>query len=981
MVREDILLKPVVKNYEDYFYTVLWPRGFEARGDDAMTGADGLAMPDDTQRAQETPGEWHFQEVANSYAEAVERHAASRGIASAAVQFIQNTRDVVGAALSVSPPAALAWAGICMVILPIIVNHSEQIAAKQVGFSYVMSRFAWYSHVIDLLNRDYWKSQHSFTALQRGIRAEIVVLYKLLIEYQLRAYYAYCRPLTTISRDIVKLDDWTGMISAIKSTEKGLQDYMDLNFDHHLLEKLHTISKEAHRKQRGDILRKFKFPDEIPYQVYQAYLDSIESPHDGTGLGVFAHPQFINWATAYTGALVLTGIPGSGKSVFAKAMLTKLPQLRPTAVCSFFFKDGRGQNTAAAAICRVLDELFSARIELVDTIDSKVEHLLPQEVRYNLDLLWTVLMDATRDLEPGAVTVVLDAVDECEPESAAKLYNKLSAYLRVSTPTPRVKFFITTRPFTSPHQPQHAVTIKMNEDQHCLRYLSKDIERVVAWRFEHFARICIHDEVLKQELVDLIRPRAERTYLFVKLLFDCLELRIRDGLPRMPRDWISSFKTLPTTVKEAYLKFLGRVRETHRHDVKVMLQIVAASARPLTVRELNIALNIKDCRTGSADGLGLQAEEFFRDWIVDAGRYFLDVYDGRVYFIHQTAKDYLLADSSDKTCVKPDWLGDFSVASCNGALADSCITYLNLPFAAKSRFRESNLIVDDAESITKTSDHHLWSLDELAFSNYATMHWQKHVWDGQIPVQSLWEPGAAPTDESISPLKALESRFVVSDHNWSPLPRIPKISIEAINTTERLARSLRSLATFRTIKALTNYRHYSPLPMDWFSIRIFNKDITHGDVSFNRLQVYHGDMVSYVISNRLETAPVHMHMLSLNASWSIGTLLWNVRIPPLGERTGELTMTIPRKVNDDDPNEIEDMIIIIFSVDWLCGERFRSAAEWLKSIYTPPILITPERQHQSVSTWLPFVPPPNWQVRYFTVQTVQRGRSDSESGY
>lgn len=157
-----------------------------------------------------------------------------------------------------------------------------------------MSRLPWYGQVIDLLNRDYWKSQHSFNALQESIRDEIVVLYKLLIEYQLRAYYTYCRRFSTISRDIMKLDDWAGMVAEIKETEARLQGYIDLNFDQHLLEKLHTISEDAIRKQRNDMLHKFKFPEELPYEVYQAYFDGIESPEDGTGHGVLSHPLFLD---------------------------------------------------------------------------------------------------------------------------------------------------------------------------------------------------------------------------------------------------------------------------------------------------------------------------------------------------------------------------------------------------------------------------------------------------------------------------------------------------------------------------------------------------------------------------------------------------------------------------------------------------------------------------------------------------------------
>lgn len=150
------------------------------------------------------------------------------------------------------------------------------------------------------------------------------------------------------------------------------------------------------------------------------------------------------------------------------------------------------------------------------------------------------------------------------------------------------------------------------------------------------------------------------------------------------------------------------------------------------------------------------------------------------------------------------------------------------------------------------------------------------------------------------------------------------------------------------------------------------------EASFRNIRVQHGDTISYVISNKLRAAPVHLHMLSLNASWSIGTLLWNARIPPMGERSGDITMVIPRKINDNDEDAIEDTIIVIFCVGEQSADRFRSVAEWLRRIYLPPVVLSPGRRSQSVPTWLPFVPPPNCQVRQFTIKTAPRDNGSNQ---
>ncbi|SPQ26440.1 548b9f0d-7290-4e60-957b-ee2b088f12f2 [Thermothielavioides terrestris] len=996
-VKSDETLKPLVKNYEELYIT-LGTGGLlgSRRSSRVMKEPDN----DDDERSGSV-GEC-FTRLAQEHLELARQDAANQGIVSSAVQFIQKTKEAVGLALAASPPASLAWTGICTIVLPIIVNHAEQIAARESGFAYVMSRFTWYGQVLDLLNREYWTSPQSFSALRNAIHDEIVALYKLLIEYHLRAYYTFCRPLATISRDFLKLDDWNHMISEIKESEKRLEEYMSLNYEQHLLDKLHTLSKDALHKQRIETILKFKFPDDLPYSVYQAYLDSIDSPQDGTGAGVLTHPDFINWASGESGVFILEGIPGSGKSVLSKSLLTELPKWRDTYVCAFFFKDnGKGQNAAPTALCRVLDELFREQPDLVDTISPRIDHLLPEEVRCNFDLLWNVLEEATRDCEPGSVTVILDGFDECEPDSATKLCAKLREYF--AGPSPRLKFFLTTRPLVSAPEltdVSSVIVLKLEEDPHCRRHISKDIERVVMARFDGFALKCIQDAALRRELLELVRPKEDRTYLYVKLLFDYLELRMRDGMPRVPRGWVDIFRTLPATVKEAYVGFLNRVRENQREDVRRLFQIVLAAARPLTVREVNIALNIRDLPNGSQHGLGLQNEGCFRNWILDACKYFLDVYNGRVYFIHQTAKDFLLSGPGENGHSKPDWLGNFTMQTCHCGLATSCILYLSLPLRTRSRFIGFDAPAESAD------DYHLWDANELEFATYAQLFWHSHVrgmlgssegpepttpdfmtelrpWYQKVLTAVLlsppWSGANQAQGQALRVVTVNGTHLRIADLKGSPLPWLPCVPINATDAAERLAAALRSLATFQTIRSLAEYQYYSPVQPDWFSARLFKKN-GPADHTTDKLELFNGDSIRYVVSNRTNCHPAHVHMLSLNASWTVGVLLWHVHVPPRQQRTGELSMALPRRVNADDPTEANDTVLVIFCVGEQCAERLTTASEWFKSIHVPPVWLDPEKAEIEVPVRPFFVPPPNWLVKRFSIRTLPRLRSGSEEG-
>ncbi|KAK4142665.1 uncharacterized protein C8A04DRAFT_29617 [Dichotomopilus funicola] len=950
-VKCDESLQPLVSNYEKLFAAATKGKTTTHRRP-SFVQLDPAS--DDDERS--SIGEHGFTRLAQEHVEMVRKESAHQGIVSSAIQFIQKTRDVVGLALSASPPASLAWTGICTIVLPVIVNHAEQIAARESGFAYVMSRFTWYGQVLDLLNREYWKSPQSFSALRHSIYDEIVALYKLLIEYHLRAYYTYCRPLTTLSRDILKLDDWECMLSEIKESEKRLEEYMTLNYEQHLLDKLHTLSEDALHKQRIETLLKFKFPDDLPYAVYQAYLDSIDSPQDGTGAGVLTHPSFVAWAANSSGAFILEGIPGSGKSVLSKCLLTELRKWRNTTVCGFFFKDnGKGQNASTTALCRVLDELFREQPHLVDGVSYRIDHLLPEEVRCNFDLLWDVLEEATQDCDPGSVTVVLDAFDECDLDSGTKLCQKITHYL--ANPEARIKFFLTLRPPVSASplmSSPHATILRLEEDPHCLRHISKDIEQVVVARFDGFALRCIQDPALRQELLEMIRPKEDRTYLYVKLLFDYLDLKLRDGIPRVPRGWIEVFKKLPATVKEAYVGILSRVRESQRDDVKRLFQLVLAATRPLTLQEINVALNIRDLPNGSKHGLGLQDEGCFRSWILDACKYFLDVYNGRVYFIHQTAKDFLLAGSGDNGHRKPDWLGEVTMQGCHKIMAESCILYLSLPLSVPSRFKG---VDNPSES---TVEYHRWDYAELTFANYAHFFWHHHV--HQVVA------GDQPD------VNQLNLRITEDLRKWyQGMLLMPQIQVNVPDILQRLAALVRAVATFHAVRSLTRYQPHSPLPAEWFTVRFFNKTSgQHHNEKGRQLQSHDGDTLSYVITNRTEIHPAYVHMLSLNSSWRINTLLWNVRVPPRQQRTGDLTMLLPPKVREDDPQDAEDIIIVIFCVGEQFSEQMVSSTEWLRSLYVPPVLLDPGAKAGEVPVWPFFVPPPNWVIKHISVRTVPR---------
>jgi Cdc6-like AAA superfamily ATPase len=178
------------------------------------------------------------------------------------------------------------------------------------------------------------------------------------------------------------------------------------------------------------------------------YLDRIEQPHDGTNQGLLEHPIFRQWAAADTGILILTAHPGSGKTVIAKHMVEELPRWRNTHVSSFFFKDNNtGQNKPTVALCNVLSELFRHSRHLVDKIEDDLERIDKDRLRSSVKALWSILEKSSHDIAPGSITVVLDAMDECDPRQGQELLRILDQYFNQADH--RIKLLLTTRPLES----------------------------------------------------------------------------------------------------------------------------------------------------------------------------------------------------------------------------------------------------------------------------------------------------------------------------------------------------------------------------------------------------------------------------------------------------------------------------------------------------------------------------------------------------
>jgi hypothetical protein len=102
---------------------------------------------------------------------------------------------------------------------------------------------------------------------------------------------------------------------------------------------------------------------------------------------------------------------------------------------------------------------------------------------------------------------------------------------------------------------------------------------------------------------------------------------------------------MPLSVDAAYEKILSRAGKPIQ--AKRVWRLILAAERSLTVKEMNIALEIlamkeKGQKCTSEDDIQLEEEESFRKKIENLCGLFVSVIDQKLYLIHQTAKEFLI---------------------------------------------------------------------------------------------------------------------------------------------------------------------------------------------------------------------------------------------------------------------------------------------------------------------------------------------------
>ncbi len=448
---------------------------------------------------------------------------------------------------------------------------------------------------------------------------------------------------------------------------------------------------------------------------YEKFKDRNPNRLEGTCQWILQHENFQNWRDNSLSLLWVSADPGCGKSVFSKSLIDEdIRSTETRTTCYFFFKDDNEiQKNITTALSALLHQLFSQKPILITHAmsDYAVDgDKLPQ----SFHKLWSVLTKAVVDSKAGEVVCILDALDECAEEGRYQFIDAVNTFCYRSTvkqSKSQLKFFVTSRPYLDIERRfmkpiSNFSMIRLHGEKESAA-IGHEIDAVIRWRVRSLG---LELELENREQSTLEREllgMKHRTYLWLKLIFEVIRNEV-DPTTKKLRQIIC---TLPHTVDQAYETILLRGKDQTR--ARKLLHIIVAATRPLTLKEMNIALAIQG-NNRSPEDLNLGNEARFESVIRNICGFFVTIIDQKVYLIHQTAKEFLVAG---KDALAGQWKNSLDPVESELVMVTACITYLNFDIFEK----ESDSEDESNDQATKQHD----------FYNYAASFWATHFKQAQ----------------------------------------------------------------------------------------------------------------------------------------------------------------------------------------------------------------------------------------------------------
>ena len=549
--------------------------------------------------------------------------------------------------------------------------------------------------------------QHRDSPVHEDCVKAVEKLYTDIFEYQAQLICFLSKSsIKRVIRGTFQLDDWKKLLEKVKESDKQCTEHFKLFNDdknhrffsqnlcswkqsieiyERMLEMAESsqILEQLNRQddQETDLLRTLSPPE----SDYKRDKNVNSARVAGTCEWFFEDKRFLNWRNSKSSELLwVSAGPGCGKSVLARALIDErrvCTNVMASTVCYFFFKDGQQKRMdGASALCAILHQLFRNRSNLIT-------HGLPSHRSYGDNLknkfseLWEILTKAAEDPEAGEIVCILDALDECEHNEREELIRELVSFFsrteaRRNFSFP-LKFLVTSRHYgdiEGNFEPLFEVSTFVRFDGNDKSHvIAEEINLVIDAKIPEIAKHFTAEQ--RESIRKRLKEMDNRTYLWLFLTIDIIKGSRSQYSKKSSIDKL--LLNLPPKISDAYERILSR--SSDKKLARILLQLIVATTRPLSLEETNVALTLaaQEPPPRSYKEVDLWPLSEFESIVQDICGLFVSVHDGKLYLIHQTAKEFLLGSSGSHSTHLGKWQGCFDITQAHGTVSKVCLHYLN----------------------------------------------------------------------------------------------------------------------------------------------------------------------------------------------------------------------------------------------------------------------------------------------------------------
>src|SRR5467141_221394 len=356
---------------------------------------------------------------------------------------------------------------------------------------------------------------------------------------------------------------------------------------------------------------------------------------------ILNNSEFQRWRVYKQSQLLwIKGDAGKGKTMLMigiidelRRQVAKSGKSSATEVLSYFLCQSTDSrlNTATAILRGIIYLLVIEQPFLILHLRKKYDHAGRKlfEDRSAFYCLSEVFRQMVQDPKLTAAYLVVDALDECE-EGLPQLLDLIT--WTVSAQSSYIKWIVSSR---KRYDIEQCLGIDDSRTRLSLELNAGHISHAVDVYVDHKVSQLVslqNDKALQEQVRDQMHQKSDGTFLWVALVIE--ELRQVLGA-----DMLEVIEDMPSGLPLVYDRMMKHIQQLQRqYPRRCILALSAATLayQPLNLREIHVVAGLQE--------EGQDLEDLER--IINMCGSFLTIRDNYVYFIHQSAKDYLTINAS-----------------------------------------------------------------------------------------------------------------------------------------------------------------------------------------------------------------------------------------------------------------------------------------------------------------------------------------------